>query len=474
MNNCLNLAITLPTHFSVTAHTNHVGPGSTFVVIKGIKEDGLVYVPQALAQGATTIVVEETTFIPQELVEQIQQSATLVRVPHIRQALAQLAAQACDFPAQKLTIVGVTGTKGKTTTTFILEHLLRTVGYKTALLSTVLNTINGKDFPTKLTTQQPDYLHMFLKVCIEAGVTHVVMEVSAQALTLHRVQGILFDTVIFTNFDQEHAEFYTTMDNYFAAKCKIFEQVKSSGTVLINGDDAYGQKILARYPEYQTYTPSSTAGLSAGSGISFSLPLNNRSLLFSCPALIGSYNLYNAYAAVSCALTLGLEPNSIAHALATFERVPGRMERYSLPNQAVCIIDYAHNPSSFKALLPTLKTLTPQLIVVFGCGGERDAAKRPVMGAVAVEIADMVILTTDNPRSEDPVLITQEIVEGIPPYLHHKVIVEMDRHKAIEQAYSLSQPQTIIALLGKGPDEYQEVKGVKTYFSERQIVQALR
>jgi UDP-N-acetylmuramoyl-L-alanyl-D-glutamate--2,6-diaminopimelate ligase len=442
----------IPKIYPVACHTDNVGPGSTFVAIQGMKQDGLVYIPAALEKGARTIVVDTNAVITYELLALLKKhNAQLVRVENTRAALASLSAHALSSPAKKLKIIAVTGTKGKSTTTFLLEHILRSAGKKTAMLSTVLNRIDGVDIPTKLTTQQPDYLHVFFDACVKQHIEWVVMEVAAQAFTLHRVNGLNFDMAIFTNFSQEHGEFYATMEDYFAAKEKIIDHLKSGAPLLVNADDDRVMNLGVRYDD--TYCFSHT--------------------LYTCPALIGSFNQYNIAAAVTAASHIGLQRAIIQQALDTFTGVPGRLEKYQLPNGALGIIDYAHNPSSFEAVLGELKKLTDHLIVVFGCGGERDSSKRPVMGEIASRIADVVIITADNPRTENCATINEHICAGVASDNKNKVLIEEDREQAIRLAYARSRKGSIIVLLGKGPDEYQIIQGVTYPLSEKAILKSL-
>lgn len=460
--------------FPVTSNTQYVTQGSTFVAIKGMKEDGVDYIPQAVAAGATTIVVQHGVQIPPATEELIREQAiTVMRVADTRLALAQLSAQAHGHPAQHLKIIGITGTKGKSTTTFLLEHILRKTGYKTALLSTVHNKIFDTLYETELTTQQPDYIHAFLHACVERGVTHVVMEVAAQALNLHRVATISFDAVMFLNFSHEHGEFYATQDDYFAAKALLFQQLKPTGiAVAPHGDTRIIDAVKAAgIPEAALRFFATAPGATAASlqGITF----EDHGYQYHASALVGNFNIQNARAALHAARWCGITPEQIQDALATFAPVPGRFNKYELPNGALAFIDYAHNPSSFEQVFKMVRPCTKQMIVVFGAGGDRDAAKRPIMGSLASSSADVVFLTTDNPRSEDPAAIIAAIKAGIPVGTKAQVIIEPDREQAIRQAYALSGSGSVILLLGKGPDEYQLVKGAKSYFSEREILQSL-
>ena len=477
----MNAILNLPDIFPVTCHTDFVGQNSCFVAIEGYVENGITYIKTAIEKGARTIVVHHTVLLDDELSAFITEHNVIVkRVDNTRKALADLSAQAAGFPAKKLKIIGITGTKGKTTTSFLLEHILQSAGYKTALISSAQNRICGHNFSAPLTTPQPDYLQQFLKQCVDSDVDYVVMEVAAQALTLHRVEGITFFGLIFTNFSHEHLEFYPTLDDYFKAKCLIFSMVAEGSPVLINADDDHGLQLLAQHKMAKAYAIKNNLDGYKGNFLSdathkiaLRIEHQDKSADFNCPILFGTYNAYNVLAAVGMAQELCIDIQKIQYALQTFAGVPGRLQEHVLPNGARCFIDYAHNPESFKAVLSTLRALTDQLIVVFGAGGGRDKSKRPIMGGVASQIADIVILTSDNPRLEDPAVIVQDIMHGITQESYHKIVQELDRKCAIELAYHLSDNGSIIVLLGKGPDEYQIIGTTKHYFSERQIVEQL-
>lgn len=472
--------LTMPTIFPVACHTDNIGAGSTFVAVKGQKEDGVTHIPRALERGATTIVVEHTAYLSPEILQLIQKSGALLqRVDNARAALAQLSAQAYGYPARQLKIVGVTGTKGKSSTVFMLEHILRKSGYSTALMSTVRNSINGVIFKTSLTTPHPDYVHAFLYQCVEQGVDYVVMEVAAQATSLHRVDGILFDAVLFTNFDREHGEFYATMDDYFAAKAQLFEQVKPGAPRIINLDDTWGKKLYSLYPQALTFGVQDNKvtyharPLDITVHLSCEITHNHDTCIARCPALFGAFNVYNVCAAVGLAHELGIPLAQAAEALEDFAGTPGRLERYILPNGAYGVIDYAHNPSSYQALLSSLRAITDDLIVVFGAGGDREAGKRPIMGGIVASFADFFVVTSDNPRTEKAEDIAHQICAGIPQEVHKNMIVELDREVAIKKAYEHSRKGSIIAILGKGPDEYQMIGAIKYPFSEKQILKSL-
>ena len=481
----MDAPFTMPCIFPVTCHTDFVGEGSTFVAIEGYADNGVRYIEDAIKKGARTIVVHSNSLLDDSLLNFISDKGIqLERVCNTRKALAHLSAQAAGNPAQKLKIIGVTGTKGKTTTTFLLEHILATAGYKTALISSVQNKIKNSIFKAPLTTPQPDYLQQFLRICLDSGVEYVVMEVAAQALSLHRVEGIAFCGVIFTNFSHEHLEFYDNLEHYFAAKCRIFSHLLPGAPALINSDNEFCAPLLEQLNLKNNFIVSygfnSTHAVSQGlcqadvsRGINVAITYNNKKILVLCTRLFGLYNAYNILAAATMALELKIDEEIIIHALEKFAGVPGRLQQNFLPNGAQSFIDYAHNPESFQAVLSTLRELTHHLIVVFGAGGGRDKLKRPIMGVIATTIADVVIITSDNPRFEDPQAIVEDIVADISESMRAKLIQELDRKKAIEYAYMVSESGSIIALLGKGPDEYQIVGSTKHYFSERSIIEQL-
>ena len=557
----------MPAVFPVTCHTDFVGPGSIFVAIEGYADNGINYIQQAIEKGARTIVVRQNTVFDDALREFINERNVIVEyVVNTRKALALLSAREAGYPAQKLSIVGITGTKGKTTTSFLLEHIMWSTGYKTALISSAQNRICGYNFPAPLTTPQPDYLQQFLKLCVENNVDYVIMEIAAQALTLYRVEGIVLCGIIFTNFSHEHLEFYATLDDYFQAKCLIFAMAAENAPILVNEDNEWCARLFALYMHAIGYgfgqrivcplsdkllflkksintqkffsrarlkpnlhfvligyplegTENGSKGLYSSArrnpstrpsprlrraggclllsnveasgraqrenyyrgihlsdsvtGINFQITYQKTSIAIVRSKLFGEYNAYNVLAAVSMALELNENVSVMQHALQTFTGVPGRLQEHVLANGARCFIDYAHNPESFQAVLSTLRLLTDHLIVIFGAGGGRDRSKRPLMGEIAAQIADSVIITSDNPRLEDPSIIADDIIHGIPAHMRYKVMQDLDRKKAIEQACFLSDQGSIIALLGKGPDEYQIIGKTKYYFSERAILEKL-
>lgn len=462
----------MPSTFPVTCHTNCVGKGTTFVVIKGLHQDGMLYVPLALERGALEIVIEEGMHVSEEIKQLcVQHGATISYVQNTRKALAQLSAQAAGYPAEKLKLYGVTGTKGKTTSVWMWYHILLQQNSAVALISTVGNYIGDIKFETHMTTPQPDYIHQFFKLCVEQKIEYVVMEVAAQATTFFRLETLEFDTFIFTNLEREHGELYPTMDEYFEAKRKIIDYVK--GSLIINIDNQYGAQLYTMYPDatpysfkdnlveyFFEYVPKRTEN---------HLVLHDTAFIYN--QFLGLFNAYNLAAVIIACKENG---SNISHLMlnqyiSIIPPVPGRMEQYTVYTGATVIIDYAHTPSSFEALFSTLFVYNKKLIIIFGAGGGKDRSKRPIMGSIAAKYAHRIYITNDNPRFEDPVDIAQHIFLGIPEDKHSLVSIELDRKKAIENAISESDSHTIILVLGKGPDEYQIVAGEKLFFSDRLI-----
>jgi UDP-N-acetylmuramoyl-L-alanyl-D-glutamate--2,6-diaminopimelate ligase len=470
------MQIELPKIYPVTSHTDNVGAGTTFVAIPGTKDDGNRYIRLALEKGATKIVVQQEVKVADELLEMIAlMSVALVYVDNCRRVLAELIAQALDYPAKKLKIIGVTGTKGKTSTSYMIHHLLTHQGSKVALISTAEKLIGSKLVSIDLTTPLPEHLHMFFDLCVQHNVEYVVMEVSAQSLTLHRVHGLEFEAGAFTNFSLEHLEFYESMQEYLDAKLEFFSMIKQARSTLINFDDPSGNKISRENPQFASYSLDDKHAswyawttLKAGS---LELALKYDEKIYTLHAnLVGKFNAYNLFVASLMVHSLGFSFDAIAQAAQTLPQIPGRMEQYPLKNGATCFIDYAHNPSSYEAVLSTLRLMTADLIVVFGAGGARDKSKRPMMGAIVEKYCDFAIVTSDNPRNESAAAIADDIVAGFTGIHNFQHLRELNRTKAIEMAYEISKPGSVIAVLGKGRDEYQIVGHLTFPFKERAII----
>ncbi len=470
------MQIELPQIYPVTSHTDNVGPGTTFVAIPGTKDDGNLYIQLALERGATKIVAQQDSILSDDILELITlHGATLVYVDNCRRAVPELIAQALDYPAKKLKIIGITGTKGKTSTSYMIHHLLTQQGRKVALISTAEKLIGSTVVMLDLTTPLPEHLHMFFNLCVQHDVEYVIMEVSAQSLTLHRVHGLEFEAGAFTNFSLEHLEFYETMQEYLDAKLEFLSMVKYPKNLLFNFDDETCYQILKDHPEFVSYSledkNASWCGWATLHTGSLEVAIKDDEKIYNVRTnLVGKFNAYNLLTASLIVHCLGFSFDAIAHAAQSMPQIPGRMEQCPLKNGATCFIDYAHNPSSYEAVLSTLRLMTSDLIVVFGAGGARDKSKRPIMGTIVEKYCDLAIVTSDNPRNESAATIADNIIAGFTGAYGFQYVRELNRTRAIEMAFELSKPGSVIAILGKGRDEYQIVGDLTFTFKERAII----
>jgi UDP-N-acetylmuramoyl-L-alanyl-D-glutamate--2,6-diaminopimelate ligase len=457
--------------YPVTCHTDHVGPDTIFVAIKGHKEDGTKYIETAIQKGAKTIVLEKNSTITKH------SNINYIFVDDSRIALAELAAEKLGNPSTKLKFIGITGTCGKTTTTYLVEHILKHAGNKTALLGSIKNKILDRQEEIELTTQPSDYIQMFLAECVKSKVEYVVMEVSSHSLAQNRTHGIFFDAVGFTNLSPEHMDFHPTMEHYFQTKFQIFDQVKENGIAVINTDNEWGLKAFNLLKSANPNFDVLSLGQNSSASTFFSISSNDTSKLetichsicqtaLSSNFLLGDFNAYNIIMASLICKKLGIDENIIAKAIANFRGVPGRLQYFKLKNGAIAFVDFAHKPDAMEKVLKTLRLQTNDLIVVFGCGGNKDKTKRPVMGKLAAEYANHVIITDDNPRDEDRQTIANEIIAGIPRERQSSVECILDRAEAINTAARLATPNSIIALLGKGHENYYLIKGQKFHFDD--------
>jgi UDP-N-acetylmuramoyl-L-alanyl-D-glutamate--2,6-diaminopimelate ligase len=442
---------------SLSYDSREVGPGSLFVAIRGSVVDGHSFIEQAIDRGAIVIVSEEPG---------LTQRATHIQVPDSRDALARLAAAFYSNPSRLLRMIGVTGTNGKTTTTFLIKHLLERAGQRTGLIGTVSYEIGERVLPASRTTPESLDLQSILAQCVDARCGNVVMEVSSHALELDRVDGISFRVAIFTNLTQDHLDFHRGMKEYFEAKARLFAGLRDSEgksrTAIINVDDAYGQQLIARFGRdvsIITFGMGARADFRASNfkiestGTSYQLDIKGKSFLVRLP-LIGRFNIYNSLAALAAMQALGLDVRAAVLALARAPQVPGRLEAVPARRQFQVFVDYAHTDDALLNVMKTCRDLSPnRLIVVFGCGGNRDKSKRPLMGAVADQNADYSIVTSDNPRKEDPTQIIRDIETGFRSKRFESVL---DRREAITRAIRLAQPRDIVLIAGKGHEKYQE------------------
>jgi UDP-N-acetylmuramoyl-L-alanyl-D-glutamate--2,6-diaminopimelate ligase len=439
----------------ITQDSRNVEPGDILCCVRGDLFDGHQFISEAITRGAVAVLVDHVD-------ESIESSVVQIVVADVRPVLGRIASAAFRHPASSLKMIGITGTNGKTTTASILGSLLKAHGGSVH----VMGTLTGLR-----TTPESIDLHAQLRSCVDSGIDHVVMEVSSHALEHHRVDGIVFDMAIFTNLGHDHLDFHGTMENYFAAKRKLFTSERTRAAV-VNADDRYGLQL-----QTEAVVPTSSYSLSDVSYVEISastVSLTWRNLDIRLP-IGGSFAVMNALAAMTAASALGVPDDRIIMGCASVQTVPGRFE--SVPNDADIdvVIDFAHTPEALAGLLVSAREIARAgLIVVFGCGGDRDNAKRPLMGAIASRGADVVIVTSDNPRSEDPEHIIAEIMAGV-VVNHASVSSIVNREKAIESAILGAKRGDMVVIAGKGHETTQEVRGEMTASSDVAIAaRALR
>jgi UDP-N-acetylmuramoyl-L-alanyl-D-glutamate--2,6-diaminopimelate ligase len=465
---------------AIAYDSRQVGPGTAFVCVRGHTSDGHDFVPQAIERGATVIVAQD-----ENAVAHLPENITVVLVPDTRRALANLAAEFYGHPSREMTLVGVTGTNGKTTTAHLIAELLREAGYKSVgIIGTLGAATERATYDTGRTTPESLDLQRLLADFLDGGSEAVVMEVSSHALALQRVTGCAFDAGVFTNLTQDHLDFHDDMEDYFQAKAKLFHEIareserfKSFGAV-INVDDHYGRRLRDEYSRdslYITYgieneahvtaeavhlTPSGMSFVARGAGANVHLDLN----------LIGRFNVYNALAAVGFGLLKQMTPTQIQSALSNASAPEGRMEMIDAGQDFFVAVDYAHTPDGLHNVITTVREFTPgRLITVFGCGGDRDRTKRPQMGAIAASFSDLCVITSDNPRTEDPQKIIDDVLSGTRQG-NAECVVEIDRRKAIERALGSAKRGDFVVIAGKGHETYQIFKDRTIHFDDREIV----
>ena len=437
--------------------SRRVGPGNLFVAVRGACFDGHSFIEQAVEKGAVAIVGEQAG---------LSKRATTIVVQNSREALASLGSAYYGDPSRRLRVIGVTGTNGKSTTTFLIKHLLERANQSTGLIGTVQYEIGERVLPARRTTPESLDLQELLSRCVEAGCRNVVLEVSSHALSQGRAGEIAFDVGAFTNLTQDHLDFHQGMKDYFEAKARLFDSVRDSQKKeragAINIDDPYGQQLVARFGKdlpIVTYGMSARAEFRASNfkvemnGTSYQLNAKEKSYLVRLP-LIGRFNIYNSLAALAVAHAIGADLRTSVLALANAPQIPGRLEAVPAKRQFQVFVDYAHTDDALLNVVRTCRDLHPnRLILVFGCGGNRDKTKRALMGAVADQFADYTILTSDNPRKEDPEAIVREVEAGFKRKNYEKIV---DRKEAISRAIALAQAKDIVLIAGKGHEKYQE------------------
>ncbi len=452
--------------------SNKIEEGDVFVAIRGFEQDGNNFIEDAIKAGAKTVVLEKSSYD----ISSIKDDVTVLEVDNSRIALAVMAQTYYGNPGLSLKLIGVTGTKGKTTTAYMIRDILNASGKKTGMIGTIYNTYADKQIEATRTSPESLDLQRLLKEMLDAGMEYVVMEVSSHALELYRVYGLKFIISVFTNLSEEHLDFHKTMENYLNAKAKLFDM---SDFAIINGDDIYAPKLLKKIKcKIATYGLDNSVNLTAtdikinGSYVEFKMYINKmlETITVNIP---GRYTVYNALAAIGVCSLLNCQMQDILLALANV-KVPGRSEVVDINKTFSVIIDYAHTPSSLEAILAnTKKYAKGRIICVFGCGGNRDKEKRSMMGEISGRLADFTVITTDNPRDEEPMKIMKDIEVGIKNTKGLYKIIE-NRRQAIKFAMRIAWKNDIIILAGKGHETYQELKDHnKIHFDEREVVKKL-
>ncbi len=450
---------------SVVYDSRKVTPGCLFVAITGFATDGNKYIPMAMEKGAAAIVTAK----PQET------DVPYVQVESDRLALAVIGANFYGHPAKSMKLIGVTGTNGKTTTTLLLKHVLEQVlGAKVGLMGTMENMIGHEVIPTERTTPESFELQALLARMRDAGCRYVIMEVSSHAIALERVAGLHYAVGAFTNLTEDHLDFHKTMENYCDTKAELFRRCDKA---VANQDDGWFER-MTRGATCQMLTTSvkGAAGLYAedlqllSDGISFTAVCGQTRVPVRLP-IPGKFTVYNALTVLGCGIQLGIPLEDAAKAMGNAKGVKGRVEVVPTPGKDYTVlIDYAHTPDGLENVLSSVKGYCKgRLIAVFGCGGDRDPIKRPIMGKIGVSLADYAIITSDNPRTEDPMKIIQDILKGVDSGKNNYEIIE-NRPKAIHRAMDIGQKNDIIVLAGKGHETYQEICGVKHHLDEREVV----
>jgi UDP-N-acetylmuramoyl-L-alanyl-D-glutamate--2,6-diaminopimelate ligase len=446
---------------AVTHDSRQVSPGSVFVALRGFKSDGADFAPQAIERGAAAIVAESAP-------------AATAGVPWIvvkdaRLALALLSAQFFGNPSRQMQVVGITGTNGKTTTSYLVSAIFEAARIKCGLMGTVTYRIGDREFAATRTTPEAPDVQGLMRQMVDAGCGAAVMEVSSHALALRRVDGMTFAAGVFTNLTRDHLDFHEDMETYFAAKRRLFEMLPDGAPAVVNVDDPRGVALAESASRPVTYAISRTADVSPGP-LSFSLEglefdvRTPQGVVRAKSKLVGKPNVYNILAAVATTSALGVPLTAIEKGLQTLPGVPGRFEvASSSQDDITVVVDYAHTDDALRNLLETARPLAARrLITVFGAGGDRDRTKRPLMGMVAARLSDIVVVTSDNPRSEDPARIIDEVKRGAEPETRQRgaeVLTIIDRRDAIGRAVESATAGDVVLIAGKGHEKYQEIGG---------------
>jgi len=455
-----------------------VARDEVFVAIRGTATDGHKFINAAIGKGARAVVVEDDSAIPDSLF--MHAGVVKIVVHDSRKALAQISANFYGHPSRRLTLVGVTGTNGKTTTTYLIKSILEARGDKVGLIGTIEYKIGDETIPATHTTPESLELNQLLASMVDNGCSAVVMEVSSHSLQMRRVHGLDFSTAAFTNLTQDHLDFHGTMEEYFKAKQILFNELNSSATAVTNADDRFGMKMIEKTQAGRlSYGLSSVADIRAedvrmnahGTTLMVAYKGGRQQIQSS---LTGRFNVANISAAYAAGVALGIPTESIRVGIAKIRSVRGRFEQIVSTRGWTAVVDYAHTPDALENCLRTIHDILPErrgncILTVFGCGGNRDKGKRPTMGAIASSLSDVTIITSDNPRKEDPQTIIDEINIGV--VKGKTVMMEVDRRKAIVMALELAQEGDVVLIAGKGHEDYQVIGEAKHHFDDREEVE---
>ena len=457
---------------NITNNSKDVDSGSLFVAVKGFTVDGHKFITNAISNGANAIVVDNENESPEELF--IQNNVVRIVVKESRKSFADLSCNFYEHPSKQLKLVGITGSNGKTTTSFYIKNLFETAGYNTGLLGTISNIVGELEDESSLTTPESNTINRYLRNMVDAGITHCVMEVSSHSLTLDRVRGLNFDYAIFTNISSDHLDFHSDFENYLNAKKILFDNLDTSAKVIYNNDDENWGKLLADCTNSSySYGKNISSNFTIDNvsynmdGTSFELT-NTESKYKFTTSLIGEFNAYNATCAAIIGVNEKYSKEIITKGINTTPQVPGRFEVVGEGNKKA-VIDYSHTADSLEKALQAIHTIVAgsrSIHTVFGCGGDRDKSKRPIMGRIADQLSDEIYVTSDNPRSENPFEIIDEILSGVKR--DNPNVVE-DREAAIKSAICNSDENAVILIAGKGHEDYQLIDGVKHHFSDKEM-----
>ena len=467
---------------SICYDSRKVKEGSLFIAVRGYVTDGHNFIKDALEKGAVAFIVEE---IPEYASE--YSDVAFVKVADSRLAMAELSHAWYDYPAEELKLIGVTGTNGKTTVTYLIYDILKQQGIKAGVIGTTGIIIGEENQEATHTTPESLELAETIALMRDSGVKYVVMEVSSHSLIQKRVKSLNFDAAVFTNITHEHLDFHGTMDNYAKAKKMLFDSLDQEAVAIVNSDSGYSNFMVetCNAPKYTLSAEKETdfriSDVELGlEKTSYDLIWykNQDQQIYNIETLLpGDFNVHNTAIAASICLLMGIEPDAVVDGIEKCKGAPGRMDRIKLKNGAVGIVDYAHTPDALEKALSSLVSIkefelysNSEIICVFGCGGDRDAAKRPEMGKIAADLADKIIITNDNPRTEDDDKIIEDIIKGIPEDTKKEIKIIKDRITAIEEAVSISKKNDIILVAGKGHETYQIIGTEKHHFDDLEIL----